>query len=391
MKLKILVIAILPLSMHERTMLWRGMRPLIGTVVGVGFFGLPFVFAQAGFLLALAELVFLAGIQILFLRMYADLLLSHSSHARFLHVVAEAFGPFGKMFAIVAFFGSFWGAMVAYLVAGGDFLAQFFGNFFHVSSHGLSIAFGCLLWLLLLGGSSVVSRLQRYLVPAALCIFGVLFFFLAPYVDISYILDVRLQFWSLPLGVILFSLSAISVIPEMRDEVSRDSRALHRAISWGIAAVAALYVLFAFFIVGVAGLETPEQALFALRSFAPWMVTLGSLLGIVTISSAYIHVGSALIHTLLFDFRLRYFSSWLLIGGVPFVVILLGVESLVRVLQFTGGVLGAFLGIIVLLAYEKARRLHQLSLHALHVSPTIVFGLFVVFFTMLVMTLRSIL
>jgi hypothetical protein len=80
--------------MEERVSLWRGIRLLVGTVVGVGFFGLPFVFAHVGYWVAFFELIVLVAVQILFLGMYADLALAKKGHARFLHIIGDAFELF---------------------------------------------------------------------------------------------------------------------------------------------------------------------------------------------------------------------------------------------------------------------------------------------------------
>ncbi|MEK9157227.1 MAG: aromatic amino acid transport family protein, partial [Patescibacteria group bacterium] len=142
--------------MEERVSLWRGIRPLVGTVVGVGFFGLPFVFAQAGYWVAFLELIVLVAVQILFLGMYADLALAKKGHARFLHIIGDAFGPLGKLLVALSFFGTLWGAMIAYLIAGGEFLSYVTKSWFSLSSSTLSVAFGVFCMLLLLGGPLVV-------------------------------------------------------------------------------------------------------------------------------------------------------------------------------------------------------------------------------------------
>lgn len=375
--------------MEERVSLWRGIRPLVGTVVGVGFFGLPFVFAQAGYWVAFFELIVLVAVQILFLGMYADLALAKKGHARFLHIIGDAFGPLGKLLAALSFFGTLWGAMIAYLIVGGEFLSYVLKSWISLSSSALSVLFGVFCMLLLLGGPLVVRNVQKYLVPFFFLIVGVLCVGALPMVNFAHLSFVSWSGWVLPLGVILFSLSAISAVPEMRNALHGNGRRLHRAIFWGMCLVALVYALFTAVVVGITGSGTPSQAIAAFAGVAPWMVLLGSILGFTTVTTAYVHVGSALINTLLYDFRVRYLSAWMLIGGVPLLAILFGVRDVIGVLNYAGGVLSSLMGILVLLAYEKARRMHQLPGATRAVSPVIVFGIFAVFFVMLVMTLRG--
>lgn len=375
--------------MEEQVSLWRGIRPLVGTVVGVGFFGIPYVFAQVGYSVAFVELFVLTVVQIVFLSLYADLAVAKKGHARFLHIIGDAFGPFGKGLAIISFFGTLWGAMIAYLLAGGEFLSYVFKVWVPLENSTFRVFFGVFCMMLLLGGPFVVRSVQRYLVPFFLCTVTVLGLFALPSIQVNNLASVSLSSWVLPLGVIFFSLSAISAVPEMRDALRGNGKRLHRAIFWGMCLVAIVYALFAAVVVGITGSGTPPQAIAAFAGVAPWMVLLGSVLGFSTVTTAYIHVGSALVNTLLYDFRLRYISAWALIGGVPLLVILLGVRDMIGVLQYAGGVLGSLMGILVLLAYEKARRTRQLPGHVRAISPVIVSGIFVVFFVMLVMTLRG--
>lgn len=376
--------------MEERVSLWQGIRPLVGTVVGVGFFGLPYVFAQGGYFLVLGELIVLAAVQLVFLYAYTDLVLAKKGHARFLHVIGDAFGPLGRAMAFFTFFGSLWGAMIAYLLAGGDFLSYILKAWIPgVESHTLSIFLGVFFFLGLLGGSFVVPRVQRYLIPFFFVTLLVLSSFSFPFVSFDHLTSFSLSYAIPSLGVLLFALSGVSAIPEMRDALKGNGKKLRRAIFWGMLLVVAVYALFTAVVVGITGSGTPPQAIAAFAGIAPWMVLLGSILGITTITTAYINIGSALVHTLLYDVRLRFLPAILLVGGVPLFLVVFGVSNMIGVLQYTGGILGSLLSILVLLAYEKARRTHQLPVHARALSPFLIFSIFAIFFVMLVFTLRS--
>lgn len=375
--------------MEERVSFWRGVRPLVGTAVGVGFFSLPYVFAQAGYGIALLELIVLAAVQIIFLWIYADLSLIRKDHGRFLHIIGDTFGPFGKSLSMISFFGALWGAMIAYILAGGEFLSFILRAWFSVDSHVPSLVLGGVLMIALLGGAFTVRAVQRYLFPFFFCVIAILAAVSFASIDVHNLATISPHAWVLPLGVILFSLSAISAIPEMRDELLGDRQRLRQAIFWGIIIIASVYAFFSAIVVGIAGPGTSEQAIATFARIAPWTVLLGSLLGFTTITTAYVNIGAALMNTLLYDFKFRYISAWAFIGGVPFFAVLFGVKDVVTVVQYAGGVMSALLGILVLLAYEKIRRERRLPRTMPAVAPRVVFGIFAVFFVMLVMTLRG--
>ncbi|MBU0614108.1 hypothetical protein KJ766_02375, partial [Patescibacteria group bacterium] len=58
----------------QKKIFWRSVQPLVGSVIGVGIFGLPFVFARSGFFVALVYMVVLALVNTLLLLMYADVI-----------------------------------------------------------------------------------------------------------------------------------------------------------------------------------------------------------------------------------------------------------------------------------------------------------------------------
>ena len=103
----------------------RAARPLIGTMIGVGLFGLPFAVMQLGFGLGMAVFAIVAMLTGTLALLYADLVLVRGGKARFIHVVQRELGPFGTFVAGAAFLGGSYGALLAYCLFGGQFLRAF--------------------------------------------------------------------------------------------------------------------------------------------------------------------------------------------------------------------------------------------------------------------------
>lgn len=278
--------------------------------------------------------------------------------------------------------------MLAYVLAGGTFLFYLLHTWIPVSAVTFSVCWGVVCMGLLLGGNGVVRAVHRYVLPAFFLLLAILSIFSFSRIDPAHFSPIHVDAWVLPLGVLLFSLSALPAIPEMREAVKNNRMRLHRALVVGMVVVGIVYALFSALVVGIAGVHTPEQAIAAFARVAPWMVFAGSLLGLVTVTIAYINIGSALVHTLVYDMHIRILSAVIFVGSVPLAAVLLGVTSMVHVVQYAGGVLGALLAIFVLIAYEKARSSGRIARQYL-VSPVVSFLLFVFFFVMAVMTLRG--
>src|SRR3989338_7927286 len=94
---------------------------LIGMIVGVGIFGVPYVVAQVGFVPGLAWIL---GIGLLILAvhlLYGEVVTATSGRHRLPGYAERYLGrPFKHILAIAEVLG-YWGASVAYIIVGGRF------------------------------------------------------------------------------------------------------------------------------------------------------------------------------------------------------------------------------------------------------------------------------
>src|SRR3989344_6006396 len=99
---------------------------LVGTMVGVGIFGLPLVFYKAGFLISLGFLVIVALLTLLVDLMYGEVVLRTKSQHQVVGYAQLYLGPFFKklIFFSVAF--SSFAALLAYVIISGEFLTNVF-------------------------------------------------------------------------------------------------------------------------------------------------------------------------------------------------------------------------------------------------------------------------
>lgn len=370
---------------------WRGARPLIGSVVGVGIFGLPYAFSRAGFGIGLLELLLIGGLNLVVLFLYADLVLLENNHGRFIHVVGSRLGPFGKVLSNFVFFASHFGALIAYILVGGTFgytvLSPLFG--------GTPSVYQFLFWffgsLMMLGGLFFVARLQAYIIPLFFILIALLSFFSLPHIEWNNLLVLHPENSLLPLGVILFAFSGLSAIPEMRDVLQREQSNLRKSVFLGTAVAALLYTFFTLVIVGALDGEVQEQAIDGLGAVVgPVVVTIGSLLGLCTVSSAFVTIGVAMTNSLLYDNRMRYTHAWIFVVGIPLIFFVIGARDFIGVIGFTGGVMSSLLGMMLVLAYEKARLSNELPKRALAVPQWLVALSFMMFVAMFALTIADI-
>ncbi len=379
-------------DMEDRSKaLWQGARPLIGSVEGVGIFGLPYVFSQAGFVFGGIELLIVGALSLLSFTIFSDLLAINKGHVRFIAVVSNQLGPLGRALATIGFYGGLWGALLAYIIVGGEFA----GNALSPLFGGENFSYQVLFWLVasacMIGGTLFVRRLQAFLIPIFFVMIVALSLFALPHLHVEYLNTLEPTNVLLPFGVLVFAFSGFAAVPECREALGRNKGLIRSSLLLGTVLIASLYLLFCFAIVGMTGPFTSVQAVDGLRFVtSPWLSIFVSIIGLCTVFTAFVSVGNALMNSLMYDFRGRYLSSWWLAVTIPGVAFLFGARDFINVLGTTGGLLGGLCGLVLLVAYERARMTAQLPKRALALPQGLVALSFVLFAAMIILTIVEI-
>jgi amino acid transporter len=201
----------------------------------------------------------------------------------------------------------------------------------------------------------LIGRIEKYLVFALLVIVGVIVARGVGQVQVAHLMTFDKQFVFLPYGVALFALSAASAIPDAVEEID-DKKKLNRAITWGIVIPIIIYIIFTLVVVGVSGAGTTEGAMNGLSPYlGNGVVIIGSLLGIMTMSLAFMNLGMVLKEIYQLDFGLSNTWAWLVAMIPPLAVFLLKLTSFVSIIALVGGVMCGFDAIMILLMWRRAK------------------------------------
>ncbi len=343
--------------MKKRGVFFRSVLPLIGSVIGVGIFGLPFVFAQSGFMVGLMYLVVIAIINLVALLIYADLVVKTKGNHRFTGIVREYAGNVWAHFATILMFGSSWGAMIAYIIIGGEFFEALFGSIIGGDLVFYQIIFYSICSVILIGGLGFVSRLEVVFVLTLLAMLGLIMIGAMPETNFDNLAYINLENWFLPFGVVLFALGGMAAVPEMAHILGRKKKKLSKAVILGMVIVALVYLAFSLVVVSVTGIDTTEEAILGLGSMiGGWALILGAVVGLFSVFTSFLILGLSIMDTMIYDYKMRYFTSWGITIVVPFVIFLIGARSFISVIGFTGAVLGGLVAILMLISYRKAQK-----------------------------------
>ena len=329
---------------------------LVGTMVGVGIYGIPFAFAKAGFAVGAGWLLLLAVLLALVYLLLAELTLSTDGRHQLTGYAHIWLGAWGRRLMTFAQMLTIYGALLAYLIVFGEFAHNALSRFFAVDSQTYSYIFAggwSLMWLTRL---RTIAAVESWLIAAYVLFIGILAALSAGHIEPANFATVEPHFWFLPYGVLLFALGGATAVPLQREILAGRERLMRPAILWAVGLTALLYLIFAAAVVGVSGELTSPESLDGLSGFmgAP-VIVLGSLLGMLTISTSYIALGTALFETFRLDYRLRPASSWLLVLVPPVVFFWSGLRNFIDVIGLVGAVAGGLQGVLLLAAYLRAR------------------------------------
>ena len=239
----------------------------------------------------------------------------------------------------------------------GEFLHNVLSRYIAVNPDWYSIIFALgwsLLVLVRLRTVAVVDQVMMLLFGVTVAIilaFGI------PHIDFANFGNITWEYWFLPYGVIMFALSGANSIPIQRQLLAGREKLLRPAIITAVVLVALLYLAFAMVVAGVTGDITTPDAIGGLYDIlGPGIVILGSIFGIMTISTSFLMMAEALHETFHIDYKVPVMASWLLVIVPPLLFFESGLRNFINVIDLVGSVAVGLLSIIVLGCWLKARR-----------------------------------
>lgn len=354
---------------------------LIGTMVGAGIYAIPFAFAKAGFWVGLLWLIGLAGILCLFYLMLAELTLSTQGIHQVSGYANIWLGAWGRRAMTLASVLGIYGALLAYMIVAGGFLHTVLSQFLRFNPPLYSIVFALAWSFLWVMRPRTIATVEVALIGVYAVLIVTVAGFAIPHVYPAFLTGWTPEFWSLPYGILLFALAGLSAVPIQRELLTGKERLFRRAIIVPMLFVVILYGLFAFAIVGVSGqLTSPEAFAGLFGILGTPVLMLAAVLGILTVSSSYVILGTALYETFHIDYRLSSSAAWLFVLVPPVLFFVSGLRNFIDVIGLVGGVSIGTQAILLLIAYLRARhirlRVPELKLHV----PTVLVWLLIAFF-----------
>lgn len=349
--------------MSDNRQFLRAVAVLACTTIGAGIYGIPYAISKVGYAAGLLYLLTLGAMVMILNLVYGEIILKTKGDHQLTGYGEIYLGQIGKILASLSLFVGLYGALLAYIIKTGEFLALLIG--------GQSLFFSIIFFIL--GSTAVVFGLKT--VSRIDLIFFILIQAIILIITVSglpYFTLENLQLKTggltassliLPYGVILFAISGSSAIPEVEEILRKRHFLLKKAILAGTLVPILVYLWFATTVIGISGKLTSEDSFSGLAYFLPgWIVKMGALLGVITMSTSFLGLGYVLREIWHRDFFIPKPLALALALLPPFDLFLLGAQDFISVLNFTGAITGGLTGIIILVIYAKICKNRKRSL-----------------------------
>jgi amino acid permease len=366
----------------------------IGTIIGVGFFGLPYVAARVGFFPVIIILCCLTIITIIIHLMFGEIALRTKARHRLPGYAEIYLNRRAKYLTVASNLIGLYGANLAYLVVGGGFLSNLLSPFFGGSLMAYTVIFFAIGTLIVFFDSQSIARSE--LAAMIIFVFMLLLIFGAAWnhIDISHYLtyDLNLNNLLLPYGIILFSLSGMSIIPEIREMLDQKEKKLQLIISSGIIFSAFAYFIFIFTVLGVTGPNTTESALDGLKNILGGnILRIGFIVGLIATMTSFIPTTQTLKKIFQYDLKLQKTAAWSLACLIPLLLYLLGLNNFIFIISFTGAITLGIDSIIVTLIYIKAKtKGNRQPEYDLNIPPVFIYFITAMFLAGVVLEIANI-
>lgn len=331
---------------------------LSGSIIGVGFFALPYVAMKSGIWVMLAYFAAVTAIIVFLHIIFAEISLKTPDHKRFPGFAKFYFGRKGEAVALAVTILGIFGALLAYLIVGGEFLTSILQPAFGGSNFVYTLAYFILAGIIIFLGIKTISKVELWVL--LILFLSILFVFLngllkinagnvlaipSPY-DVKNLL--------LPFGPLMFALWGIGLIPEVEEMLVGKKHLIKKVVIIATLIPAVFYVLFVLLVLSISGASTSDSALVGLKLFLGDGAIMAALFaGVLSTFVAFVAQGFLLERTFIFDLGIKKWQAFSMAVLTPFILFLLGVKSFIPLVSVLGGFLIGISGILVLMMYKK--------------------------------------
>jgi len=343
---------------------FHAIATLIGTIIGVGMFSIPFVINKSGIILLFVYLPALGLVQYFLHKIYAEIILSTEEKHRLPGYAEKYISRKGKLISLIISLLGDYGAILAYIIVGGIFLHELLnpilgGNIFTYSTILFLIQAA-----IVFSGIKLIASVELIMAGMLIFMVGLLTWHGWDHLNLN---NFNLISWPnifLPYGPIFFAVGGSAAIPTICKLLAQKRENIKSAIFWGTFIPVILMLIFALVIVGITGVSTSPDTLVGLRVvLSDGVVIFALVLGLLSIITSFLVIAQSVREIFWWDFKLNKNTAWALACFIPFLLYLSGLRDLIKIISLAGAFTGGLIGLLYLwLLIEVKKKKEQTSI-----------------------------
>ena len=311
---------------------------VVGTTVGAGIFSLPFAFRQIGVIPFLLLILLLAYVTLRLNIYFAEVTHSVKTKHQLPGYVGIVLGKNLGKFALILQLVSAYGALIAFASIGGQFLAHSIGI---QENLGMMVFFIAACAILFFSGKGM-ERLDELFAAGKGILFGLLIVFAFLFFPAS-TYHIPPMFGSTPhlaYGLILFSLTGFSIIPEMHPE-----KGYKKSLWMAQIVIVVLYLILTLALSPYAMVDT-----FVFKN--QMLGVFVNVTGFISVFTTYLLMSLITKDIFVKDIKFPEKGALGLVTIVPFLAIFFHFDGFMKVLSLTGGVFLGAVGLLISWMYQ---------------------------------------
>ncbi|MBU4319367.1 MAG: hypothetical protein KKF30_19070 [Proteobacteria bacterium] len=331
---------------------------MVGYIIGVGMFGLPFLVSRAGLLSFIILIAVLGLVQYLLHLIYANLIVVTEGYHRMPGYAEIYLGRRGKIIVFIAKLVGNCGALLAYIIITGIFLNQLLSPYFG----GNEFIYASILFfieaIVVFFGVKIIAKTELFMTGLLILVVALIAVKGYGAIEPSNYFLIDWKYILLPYGAMLFALDGGGSLPIVAKLLGRNKKSIKSIVKIGTFLPVIIISIFTLVVVGISGSRTTQDALTGVGLIIDNGVIFFSLIfGVLTMVTSFLLVAQSIKETLWWDFKVNKYYAWAIAVFVPYILYALGMKNLIDVISFAGAIAGGTSAIILILIFIKLSKL----------------------------------
>ncbi len=336
---------------------FQAIAVMVGYIIGVGMFSLPYIVSKAGIYVFFVYLIGLGLIQYLIHLIYANVVVATHSFHRLPGYVGKYLGRKGKTAVFISQLISNFGGLLAYIIISGIFLHQLFGPYFG----GSELIYGSLLFFIeafiVFFGIKMIAKAELFMTSLLILVICIIVWKGHSVVNVDNYINLDWKYIFLPYGAMLFAMGGGGSLPMIAKMLKKDKQAVKSVMRLSMLTSFIIIAVFTLTIVGISGGATTPDALVGISGIlGEGVIKIALIFGVLTMVTSFFGVAEAIKETFWWDYGFNKNAAWAVAVFIPYLLYLAGMKSIIDVVSFAGGVAGGFSAAMLMLVFLKLKK-----------------------------------